>query len=107
MTTNADAIAALVKSKATLQAQCDDASGDTLAQLVSTIHNITSEIGALETAALNDANYIPATDPFKSATADAQSFLATINNLKTAFADVGVVASALDTVVNLVTKLGL
>jgi hypothetical protein len=105
MTTNADAITALVKSKAALQAQCDAASGDTLKQLISTIHNISGEIGALEAAALNNANYVPATDPFKSATADAKSFLTTLNNLKTLFAAAGAVACALDSIINLITKL--
>lgn len=107
MTTNADAIAALVKSKAALQAQCDAASDDTLKQLINGIHNISDEIGALEAAALNNADYVPVTDPFKSATADAKSFLATLNRLKTVFAAVGSVASALDSIINLITKLGL
>src|ERR1700722_707463 len=107
MTTNADAIAALVDSKTKLQAQTDAASGDTLRQLISTIHNISSEVGALEAAALNNANYVPATDAFKSATADAKSFLTTLNNLKTTFAEAGAIASALDTVIKLITTLAL
>jgi hypothetical protein len=107
MTTNAQAVAALVQSKAALQAQCDASSGQTLAHLLTTIHNISSEIGALETAALNNANYIPATDAFKKATADAKSFLVTLNSLKQKFAAVGLLAKALDSVVNLITKLGL
>jgi hypothetical protein len=107
MTTNAQAIAALAQSKAALQAQCDASSDQTLAQLIATIHNISSEIGALEQAALNNANYVPTTDAFKSATADAKSFLDTLNSLKQKFAAVGSVAKALDSVVNLITKLGL
>jgi hypothetical protein len=107
MTTNAQAVAALVQSKAALQVQCDASSGQTLAQLVTTIHNISSEIGALEMAALNNANYVPATDAFKNATADAKSFLGTLNSLKQKFAAVGSVAKAIDSVVNLTTKLGL
>jgi hypothetical protein len=107
MTTNADAIAALVDSKTKLQAQTDAASGDTLRQLISAIHNISSEVGALEMAALDNANYLPATDAFKSATADAKSFLTTLNNLKAAFAEAGTIASALDKVISLITKLGL
>jgi hypothetical protein len=107
MTTNADAIAALVDSKTKLQAQTDAASGDTLLQLISTLHNISSEVGALEAATLNSATYVPGTDAFKNATADAKSFLTTLNNLKAAFAEAGAIASALDTVINLITKLGL
>lgn len=107
MTTNAQAITALAQSKAALQAQCDASSGQALDQLNAAIHNISSEIGALETAALNSANYIPATDVFKSATADAKSFLATLSTLQKQFAAVGSVAKALDSVVNLITKLGL
>lgn len=104
MTTNADAIQALVESKAELQKQCDGADDDTLNKLITTIHNISSEIGALETAALNDAAYIPATDAFKSETEDAKSFLATLNNLKTAFGAIAQVASALDSLTNLIIK---
>lgn len=107
MTTEAAAIAALVDSKSVLQAQCDAASGNTLMQLVGAIQTISGEIGALEAAALNNANYIPATDPFKIATADAKDFLATLNSLKTAFATAASVASALDSVINVVTKLKL
>lgn len=107
MTTNAQAIAALVQSKAVLQAQSDAASGDTLVQLENAIGNISSEIGALESAALNNASYIPGTDAFKKVTASAQSFLKQLNTLKDVFAAVGAVASALDTVVNLITKLAL
>jgi hypothetical protein len=107
MTTNADAIAALVQSKQTLQSQCDSASGSTLTQLVSSIHNISGEIGALEAAALDNAAYVPATDPFNQATADAQGFLTTLNHLKTAFAALGTVAKALDSVINLIKKLAL
>jgi hypothetical protein len=107
MTTNAQAVAALAQSKTALQAQCDASSGQTLTQLIATIHNISSEIGAIEQAALNNANYVPATDAFKSATADAKSFLDTLNSLKQKFAAVGSVAKALDSVVNLITKLGL
>src|SRR5580658_7116340 len=108
MTTNAQAVAALVQSKAALQAQCDASSGETLlAQLIATIHNISSEIGALEQAALNSANYVPATDAFKSATADAKSFLNTLNSLKQKFGAAGSVAKALDSIVNLITKFGL
>jgi hypothetical protein len=107
MTTEAGAIAALVDSKSVLQAQCDAASSDTLAQLIGAIQTISGEIGALEAAALNNANYVPATDAFKSATADAKAFLVTLNRLKTVFAAAGSVASALDSVINLVTKLKL
>jgi hypothetical protein len=107
MTTNAQAVAALVQSKAALQAQCDASSGQTLAHLVTTIHNISSEIGALETAALNNANYAPATDAFKKASGDAKNFLGTLNSLRQKFAALGSVAKALDSVVNLITKLGL
>jgi len=107
MTTNASAIAALVKSKKALQDQCDAASGDTLKQLENAIHNISSEVGRLETATLNTATYIPQTDAFKSTTAEAKAFLATLNTLKTAFSTIGEVASALDSVINLITKLSL
>ena len=107
MTTNAEAIAALVQSKTTLQAQCDDASGDTLAKLMASIHALTSEIGALEAAALSNATYVPATDAFNKATQDAKAFLATLNNLKATFAAAASVASALDTVINLISKVGL
>lgn len=47
---------------------------------------------------MNDADHVPATDASKSATADAMSFLTTLNNLKTAFADEAAVASVLDSV---------
>ena len=107
MITNAQAIGALVQSKAALQAQCDGSSGKALDQLNATIHNISSEIGALEAAALNNANYVPATDAFKTVTADAKSFLTTLNRLKEIFGAIGSVAKALDTVVNLITKLRL
>jgi hypothetical protein len=107
MTTNAQAVAALIQTKAALQAQCDGSSGETLAQLLTAIHTISSEIGALEAAALNNANYVPGTDAFKKATADAKSFLAALNSLKQKFAAVGSVAKSLDSVVNLITKLGL
>lgn len=107
MITNAEAIAALVKSKTVLQAKADAASGKTLDQLVDTIHNISSEIGALEAATLNNADYVPATDQFKSVTAEAKDFLATLDTLKKVFAAAGTVAKALDTVINLITKLGL
>jgi hypothetical protein len=107
MTTSAQAIAALVQSKAVLQSQCDSASGETLNQLVATIQNISSEIGTLAASALNNAPYIPGTDAFKEATASAQSFLATLNSLQKAFSALASVASALDSVVKLITKLGL
>lgn len=107
MTTNAEAIAALVASKTTLQAQTDGASGDTLRHLIGTIHMISSEIGANEVAVLNNAPYVPATDAFKGVTNDAKSFLATLNDLKAAFAAVGGVASALDSVIKLIMKVGL
>jgi len=90
-----------------LQDQCDASSGQALAQLTTSIHNIWSEIGALEAAALDDADYAPATDVFKKATADAQAFLKTLNKLKQKFAAIGTVAKALDSVVSLITKLGL
>ena len=107
MTTNADAITALAKSKAALQGQCDTADGDTLNKLETAIHNISSEIGELETSALSSAPYVPATDAFKQATADAKGFLATLSSLKAAFATAVSVAGALDSVINLITKLGL
>jgi DNA-binding ferritin-like protein len=107
MTTNAQAIAALVQSKAALQAQCDGSSDQTLADLTTTIHNISSEIGALGKTALSDANYVPATTVFKSATDDAKSFLEKLRSLKQKFDAVGSVAKALDSIVNLITKHGL
>lgn len=107
MTTNADAIKALVKSKAALQARCDAADSDTLDKLEEAIHHISSEIGALENTTLNTATYIPQTDAFKNATDKAKAFLTTLNTLKTIFAAIGVVASAIDSVINLITKLSL
>jgi hypothetical protein len=104
MTTNAQTIAALTQAKELLQAQCDDADGPTLSQINTSIHKLSGEIGALEAAALDNANYVPATDPFKQATADAQDFVGTLNQLKDAFGDVAAVAGALDTVVKLITK---
>ena len=102
-TTNGDAIAALEESKAKLQEQCAGADKDTLNQLMTANHNISSEIGAKVLEALNNAPYIPATDAFKSVTADAQDFLDTLNKLKTVFGAIGTVASAIDTVVKLIT----
>lgn len=107
MTTNADAIAALVSSKRTLQGQCDAASVDTLRQLTGSIDVISSEIGALAASALNNAAYVPATNPFKKTTNEAQAFLAVLSKLKATFGAAGAVASALDSVINLVTKLSL
>ncbi|MEO6801244.1 MAG: hypothetical protein ABI178_15000 [Rhodanobacter sp.] len=105
MTTNADAIAALVKAKATLQAQCDAASVSTLKRLTSSINSISSEIGALAAAALNNAIYVPVTDSFRKVTDDAKVFLATLNKLKTTFANASEVVGVLDSVINLVTRL--
>ena len=105
MTSNADAIAALEKAKAVLEAQCDAASVDSLKQLSDSIDAISSEIGALELVVLSSAAYVPATDSFKKVTDDAKAFLGTLNKLKTTFAYAGEVASALDTVINLITKL--
>jgi hypothetical protein len=105
MTSNADAIAALERAKATLQAQCDAASVDTLKQLTDSIHAISSEIGALATAALNNATYVPVTDSFTKVTDDARAFLDILNKLKTTFAVASEVASALDSVIKLITKL--
>ena len=107
MTTNANAIAALVKSKAALQDQCDAAGADTLDKLEEAIHNISSEIGALETITLTTAPYIPQTDAFKNATDKAKAFLTTLNTLKTIFNAIGAVASAIDSVINLISKLSL
>jgi len=104
MTTNAQAIAALVQSKAALQAQCDASSGQMLADLTATIHNISSEVGAIEKTALSNADYVPATTIFKNATDDAKSFLEKLRSLKQKFDALGSVAKALDSIVNLITK---
>ena len=105
MTTNAQAIDALEKSKKALQDQLDSADKDTLGNLQNAIHNISSEIGKLEKKTLETAPYIPQTNAFKKATAEAQAFLTTLNALKTVFADIGAVASAIDAVINLIAKL--
>ena len=107
MTTNADAISALVNSKFVLQNQCDAADSDTLDKLEEAIHHISSEIGALETTTLNTASYIPQTEAFKNATDKAKAFLTTLNTLKTIFNAIGAVASAIDSVINLISKLSL
>jgi hypothetical protein len=107
MTTNAQAIAALYDSKKSLQDQCDAASGQALKQLTLSIHNISSEIGGLEADALDDADYTPSTAEFKRETADAQAFLKTLNKLKQKYSTVSTVAKALDSVISLITKLGL
>jgi hypothetical protein len=107
MTTQSDAIIVLANAKTALQAQCDAADGATLNKLISTIHNISSEIDALASAALNNADYVPATNPFKRTTDEAKIFLTTLNQLKSRFSDISAVANALDSVTKLVTKLGL
>jgi hypothetical protein len=102
MTMNAEAISALVKSNDALQQQCDGADEDKLDQLMTAIHNISSEIGAKANDAL-EAVYIPATDAFKKETDEAKGFLDTLDKLKKAFGAIGTVASALDTVIKLIT----
>lgn len=102
MTTNADAVKALVQSKKALQAQCDAASGDILDQLISTIQNISGEIGKLEREMLESAQYIPSTDPFKRVTNESKSFLTTLKKLKATFANVSAVARELDLVIGLI-----
>jgi hypothetical protein len=104
MSTIADIIPALVKSKSALQDQCDAADGEALTKLTAAIHRLSAEIGAYEAQALSTAPYVPATDPFKADTAEAQDFLKTLDNLKGYFSDAIEVASALDTVIKVIAK---
>jgi hypothetical protein len=106
MTTNAEAVAALVTAKAALQGECNNtATGtDVFNNLTSAIHAISAEIGALEAATLTSAAYVPATDLFKQATANAKSFVASLNRLRSVFDGIHKVAGALDSVISLITK---
>jgi len=96
MPTSGDAIRDLEDSKKTLEDQCGTASGQTIPKLLTSVQHIADEIGALEASTLATAPYVPQTDPFKQATADARAFVAALNSLKAAFATLGPVAQAID-----------
>ena len=83
-------------SKKVLEDQCAAYSGKALLNLLTSIQHIADEVGALEASTLANAAYVPQTDPFKAATADAQTFVATLNSIKAAFAALGTVAQAID-----------
>lgn len=94
MATNQDAIHQLIASKATFEAQVDaGAAGENLTNLMDAISAIEAEVGQLVLQALA-ASYVPQTDAFKAATADAQGFVTTLNKIKTALGVLGQVASA-------------
>ena len=94
MTTNADAIKALIASKEELGKQLD--------QLQTAIDKISDEIDAKVSEALNNASYIPATDAFKKETQKGQDFLNKLKTLQTIFGTIGTVATAIDTVIKLI-----
>lgn len=98
MPTSGNAIRDLEDSKKALEDQCAAASEATLLKLLMSIQHIADEVGGLETSMLTTAAYVPQTDAFKAATADAQAFVAALNSLKAAFAALGTVALAIDKV---------
>lgn len=107
MATNAEVITRLEDAKDSLQAQCNEASGARVLQLMTAVHQIADEIGQLEAQALDNSPYVPQTNPFKKQTDDAKAFLATLNSLKSAFAAAAAVAGAIDSVIKIITTLGI
>lgn len=108
MSSNADVIAALERAKIALQRQLNETSDQTTAdELHDAIECISDEVMAVETKNLADSTYVPGTGPFQKATADGKAFIAKLKNLQNTFAAIEAVASAIDQVLKLVTKLGL
>ncbi len=99
MLTNTDAIAGLDASKKTLNSQCNAASGTALTDLMTSIQNISDEVGALEVLVLA-SSYIPQTDAFKAVTDAAKSFVITLNRIKAAFGAVDEVAQAINKILS-------
>ena len=102
MPTNSDAVAQLEGAKKQLEDQTAAASGATLLQLLTAIQHIADEVGAIEALNLDNAAYVPQSNSFQAATADAQAFVATLNHLKAMFAGVGQVAQAADTLLAMI-----
>ena len=102
MATNAEVIMLLENAQDALQKQCNNASGARVMQLITIIHQLADEIDAIEVNFLNNASYVPTTDPFKKITADGQAFLATLNSIKNIFSTVIDVVTTLTSVIQLV-----
>ena len=102
MPMSADAIRDLEDSKKALEDQCAAASGAVLLKLLISIQYIAAEVGALEESMLATAVYVPQTEPFKAATADARAFVASLMSVKEAFAAFGTVVLAIDKILTYV-----
>lgn len=106
MATNSEIIEKLEKTQTALEEQRLSASGDMDLKLTTAIDKIADEIEGLEAVTLTDATYVPKTDPFKQETADGKTFVTHLKGLQTAFSDVTAVASALDSVIKIIAKIG-
>jgi hypothetical protein len=104
MATNAEVIATLVAAKTEVQAQTDAASGPLMLQLMAVAHRLADEIGELAVQAANES-YVPATDFFKAETEEAESFLESLEDLKSALAGISAFAEAADKVIGIVSGL--
>lgn len=102
MATNQQAIHDLESAKAAFEAQVQaGASGPVLSNLMAAIDTTKTEIDQLVSQALA-AVYVPQTDAFKAVTAEAKTFVATLNAIKTAFTTAGQVLTAVATVMKYV-----
>jgi predicted phage tail protein len=102
MTTNAEAIAALVASKEEFRKKLETATGETKDQLETSFNNTSDEIDAKVLEALMNSPYIPATDAFKKETEEGQEFLNKLKTLKAIFGAIDPVSKAADTVIKLI-----
>jgi hypothetical protein len=97
MPASSEAVADLEAASDAISAQLISNPGN--ADLINAQYNIQAEIDAIETNLLNNAPYVPQTDPFKAVTAQAKGFVTTLTNIKTAFKAAAGLAGLIDKVI--------
>ena len=68
------------------------------------IEQISDEIMSHAVEMLNDAPYVPITDPFKEETVKGKAFIAELKDLRAAFDKIVSVAGAIDSIIKIVSK---
>jgi len=105
MPSTVDVINQLTKARNALAAHTANLSPNAGQYLWTAIDDINDEIDQQMANGLANADYIPQSDPFKSATAQGQQFLGTLNDIKSFFGGAQDVLNAVTSVVGLILKL--